>query len=96
MGVGRKHGIDHGIEQGKGEACPFPSMTCWIHLCRRFKSCLTSDRIAAVQKATVQAHHVTRNFKATVSCVARIVGPIANLKGHYFQPSLSVSLCVCL
>jgi len=25
-----------------------------------------------------------------------IVGPIANLKGHYFQPSLSVCLCVCL
>jgi len=24
------------------------------------------------------------------------VGPIANLKGHYCQPSLSVSLCVCL
>ena len=23
-------------------------------------------------------------------------GPIANLKGHYFQPSLSVSMCVCL
>jgi len=23
-------------------------------------------------------------------------GPIANLKGHYFQPSLSVSLSVCL
>ena len=22
------------------------------------------------------------------------VGPIANLKGHYFQPSLSVCLCV--
>jgi len=25
-----------------------------------------------------------------------IIGPIANLKGHYFQPSLSVTLCVCL
>jgi len=25
-----------------------------------------------------------------------IVGPIANLKGHYFQPSLSVCLSVCL
>ena len=24
------------------------------------------------------------------------IGPIANLKGHYFQPSLSVSLSVCL
>jgi len=24
------------------------------------------------------------------------VGPIANLKGHYFQPSLSVSLSVCV
>jgi len=25
-----------------------------------------------------------------------IFGPIANLKGHYFQPSLSVSLSVCV
>ena len=25
-----------------------------------------------------------------------VVGPIANLKVHYFQPSLSVSLSVCL
>ena len=24
------------------------------------------------------------------------VGPIADLKGHYFQPSLSASLCVCV
>ena len=28
--------------------------------------------------------------------VCMSVGPIANLKGHYFQPSLSVSLSVCL
>jgi len=26
--------------------------------------------------------------------LAFIIGPIANLKGHYFQPSLSVCLCV--
>jgi len=26
--------------------------------------------------------------------VLTIFGPIANLKGHYFQPSLSVCLCV--
>ena len=25
-----------------------------------------------------------------------VIGPIANLKGHYFQPSLSVSLSACL
>jgi len=24
------------------------------------------------------------------------VGPVANLKGHYFQPSLSACLSVCL
>ena len=26
----------------------------------------------------------------------RLIGPIANLNGHYFQPSLSVCLSVCL
>ena len=26
----------------------------------------------------------------------RLVGPIANLQGHYFQPSLYVCLSVCL
>jgi len=29
-------------------------------------------------------------------CSEVVVGPIANLKGHYCQPSLFVSLCVCL
>ena len=36
----------------------------------------------------------------TAKNVEFFVGPIANLKGHYFQPSLSVSLsvrlCVCV
>ena len=31
-----------------------------------------------------------------LECLSVIVGPIANLKGHYFQPSLSVCLSVCL
>ena len=29
-------------------------------------------------------------------CHSNPVGPIANLKGHYFQPSLSVCVCVCV
>ena len=33
---------------------------------------------------------------AGIGCRRVSVGPIANVKGHYFQPSLSVSLSVCL
>jgi len=28
--------------------------------------------------------------------ILQIFGPIANLKGPYFQPSLSVCVCVCV
>ena len=35
-------------------------------------------------------------MKVVTSLFSFIVGPIANLKGHYFQPSLSVSLSVCV
>jgi len=31
-----------------------------------------------------------------IPSVCPSVGPIANLKGHYFQPSLSVCLSVCV
>ena len=48
-------------------------------------------------------HFHCRAFCATVCKTVRpmlsvvlSVGRIANLKGHYFQPSLSVSLSVCL
>jgi len=35
-------------------------------------------------------------FPTVADFRSRTVGPIANLKGHYFQPSLSVCLSVCL
>ena len=36
------------------------------------------------------------NLKPNISWHSVTVGPIANLKGPYFQPSLTVCLCVCL
>jgi len=37
---------------------------------------------------------ILRSLSEKSGCLT--VGPIANLKGHYFQPSLSVSVCVSL
>jgi len=34
--------------------------------------------------------------KTHTSSATIIIGPIANLKGPYFQPSLSVCVCVCI
>ena len=42
---------------------------------------------------TLESWLLTRRWTPTR---LRFVGPIANLKGRYFQPSLSVSLSVCL
>ena len=46
---------------------------------------------------TLVTFRVSRRRRDMYSGHGRLcVGPIANLKGHYFQPSLSVCLCVSL
>ena len=44
----------------------------------------------------LQILHSSKVLFLALSVTFCCFGPIANLKGHYFQPSLSVSLSVCL
>jgi len=40
--------------------------------------------------------YITSNIDAVNYKRFLNIGPIANVMGHYFQPSLSVCVCVCL
>ena len=61
---------------------------CYLGWMERAKCCLYTKRWQL------------RTFLAKAICcrpsIRLSVGPIANLKGHYFQPSLSVCVSVCL
>jgi len=59
---------------------------------------LSARDVDNTQLLNIPATDAPPLMSVTVLCLSLClyVGPIANLKGHYFQPSLSVSLSVCL
>ena len=78
----------------------------WQKLTRRSltgqSSCGSTSKVMHSRRRTLWVSAVGRLFLTDYRlhwwnfCVGDFIVPIANLKGHYFQPSLSVCVCVSM